>query len=243
MKIGSLIFLLVTGIDEAYAQRFNAGFVFQYHVLKQIEVDASTVTGTFSHDLFNVKENNWKVFGAGQSIVVGMMAQMDYKKFYVTTELSYNLNTYRYALFYSIAPGQEEKVMFKTLYQQMEIPLYVGYQFQSTNLVRYSFFGGAIVTIPLLIDTYLDDLNYGGNVYDRYDSNDLRYILYNDKPYYSSIFGFGIHIASLAKIDLRYIHRFGSPGGVYTVKFNTVGIALTYYLPLNLRKKKFYYEE
>jgi hypothetical protein len=136
--------LLLTGLTETSAQSFSAGFIFQYHILKQIDVNSNTITGTFSHDIFKVKENNWKVFAAGQSVVVGMMAQLDYKKFYLTTELSYNLNTYRYGLFYSIAPSEEEKVIFETLYFQIEVPLYLGYQFQSTNLVRYSVFGGAL---------------------------------------------------------------------------------------------------
>lgn len=241
-KIVLFNILLLTSFTETNAQSFSAGFIFQYHILKQIEVNSNTITGTFSHDIFKVKENNWKVFAAGQSVVVGMMAQLDYKKFYLTTELSYNLNTYRYALFYSIGPAEEEKVIFETLYFQIEVPLYLGYQFQSTNLVRYSVFGGALVTIPWNIQTTLDESN-DVNIYDRYDSNDLRYILYDDKPYLNSIFGFGVHIASLAKVDLRYIHRFSSPGDVYDVKFNTVGIALTYYLPLSLRKKRIYYEE
>lgn len=242
IKVVLFNILLLTGLNETCAQSFSAGFIFQYHILKQIDVNSNTVTGTFSHDIFKVKENNWKVFAAGQSVVVGMIAQLDYKKFYLTTELSYNLNTYRYALFYSIAPSEEEKVIFETLYFQIEVPLYLGYQFQSTNLVRYSVFGGALVTIPWNIQTTLDESN-DVNIYDRYDSNDLRYILYDDQPYLSSIVGFGVHIASLAKVDLRYIHRFSSPGDVYDVKFNTVGIALTYYLPLSLRKKRIYYEE
>jgi hypothetical protein len=205
-------------------------------------VNSPTVTGTFSRDIFNVKENDWKMFGAGQSIVVGMMAQMDYKKFYLTTEFSYNLNTYRYALFYTTAPSEEEKIIFETLYFQFEVPVYLGYQFQSTNLVRYSVFGGALVTIPWNIQTSLEEGN-DASIHDRYDTNDLRYILYDYKPYFSGIVGFGVHIASLAKIDLRYIQRIGSPGEAYDVQFNTVGIAVTYYLSLNLKNKKFYYEE
>ena len=241
IKIGLLHILLMTGLPEMYAQSFNMGFVFQYHILKQIEVNSPTVTGTYSHNIFNVKENNWKIFAGGQSIVVGMMGQLDYKKFYLTTELSYNLNTYRYALFYTLAPGEEEKIVFETLYFQVEVPLYLGYQFQSTNLVRYSVFGGALVTIPWNIQTSLEGNDETIN--DRYDTNDMRYILYDDKPYLNSIFGFGVHIASLAKIDLRYIHRFSPPGNTYGVQFNTVGIAVTYYLSLNLKKKKFFYEE
>src|SRR5688572_12560874 len=151
---------------NSFAQSFNAGFIFQYHFMKQIDVNSETIAGTFSHNIFNVKENNWKAFGAGQSIVVGMMAQLDYKKFYLTTELSYNLNTYRYTLYYTIAPDIEEKVHFKTLYQQLEIPLYLGYQFQSTNLVRYSVFAGALVSVPMLIDTYLDDVDSDVSLYD-----------------------------------------------------------------------------
>lgn len=243
LKIAVTIIFFLSGVRQTHAQRFNAGFIFQYHFLKQIDVNSSTITGTFSHDIFKVKENNWKAFAAGQSIVVGMMAQLDYKKFYLTTELSYNLNTYRYTLYYTLGPSTEEEVYFKTLYQQLEIPLYLGYQFQSTNLVRYSVFGGALVNVPMLIETYLDEGNSSTSLYDRYDSNDLRYILYDDQPYLSSIVGFGVHIASLAKVDVRYMHRFGSPGDLYDVKFNTVGLALTYYLPLSLRKKRIYYEE
>ena len=231
----------MSGLTELHAQSFNAGFVFQYHILKQINVNSPTVTGTFSHNVFKAKENNWKVFSGGQSIVVGMMAQMDYKKFYLTTELSYNLNTYRYALYYTIAPAEEEKIVFETLYFQIEVPMYLGYQFQSTNLVRYSVFGGALVTIPWNIQTSLEGSDV--NINDRYDTNDMRYILYDDNPYLSGVVGFGVHIASLAKVDLRYIHRLGSPGDSYDVQFNTLGIAVTYYLSLNLKKKKFYYEE
>src|SRR5689334_9698181 len=107
IKIGLLTISLMMGLTDMHAQRFNAGFVVQYHIIKQISVKSPTVTGTNSHDIFKVKENSWKVFAAGQSIVVGMMGQLDYKKFYLTTELSYNLYTYRYALFYTVAPSEE----------------------------------------------------------------------------------------------------------------------------------------
>jgi hypothetical protein len=240
--IASIVLLFVS-LNPSYTQSFNAGFHFQYHILKQIDVDAHTITGTYSHEQFKVKENNWKSFAAGQSIVVGMMTQMDYKKFYLTMELSFNLNTYRYSLFYPIGPSKDERVNFKTLYQQMEVPLYLGYQFQSTNLIRYSFFGGAMINVPVLIQTFFDDSKEDRRFQERYDLNDLRYILYNNDPYFSGMFGLGIHIARLAKVDLRYIHRFGSPGDVYDVKFNTIGISFTYYLPLDLKKQKFYYEE
>lgn len=243
-KIALLNFLLVTASNSLFAQSFNVGFIFQYHVLKQIDVKANTITGTYSHDQFTVKENNWKAFAAGQSVVVGMMAQMNYKKFYLTTEVSFNLNTYRYNLFYPITPDVDEKVTFETLYFQWEFPLYLGYQFQSTNLVRYSVFGGGIVTFPWSIGSTIEGLeNQDENLYDRYSRNDMRYILYNDDPYLSGIVGFGIHIASLAKVDVRYIHRLGNPGPDYKVDFNTVGIAFTYFFPLHLTKKRIYYED
>jgi hypothetical protein len=44
-------------------------------------------------------------------------------------------------------------------------------------------------------------------------------------------------------VDVRYKHRLDSPGVQYKTSFNTIGIALTYFLPLNLLKKKIYYEE
>lgn len=235
------ILIIFNGV--VYAQSFNAGFVFQYHVLKKIELNTPTVEGTYSHDLFYVKENKWKAFGAGQSILIGMMAEMDYKKFYAAVELNFNLNTYRYALYYPLSPSSEEKVIFETLYQEMNIPIYVGYQFQSTNLVRYSIFGGMFPSIPLLIQVGFEESNrFNSSFSDRYSINDMRYILYNDDPYLNGMIGFGIHIASLAKVDVRYIKRLNSPGSTYDVKFNTVGLAFTYYLPLHLKKKRFYYE-
>lgn len=242
VTIGFFTSILLTVAPATYAQSFNAGFIFQYHFLKQVDVNASTITGTFSRDLFAARDNNWRAFSAGQSVVVGMMAQLDYKKFYLTTELSYNLNTYRYTLYYSLAPDKEEKVIFKTLYQQTEIPVYLGYQFQSTNLVRYSIFGGALVSVPMLIEELFEEQS-GEDLYARYNPSDLRFIMHDDKPYLSSIVGLSIHIASLAKVDARYIHRFNSPGNEYEVRFNTIGFALTYYLPLNLKKKRIYYEE
>jgi hypothetical protein len=109
--------------------------------------------------------------------------------------------------------------------------------------MRYSFFAGGVAVKPYTVNHQLRSRQPVNPQYEYFHSGDMRNVLYDAKPYFNALVGFGLHFASLGKIDLRYQHRIGSPGNTYSVDFNTVGIGITYYLPLDLKKKKIYYEE
>lgn len=241
----NVIFFLMSlfWTNQVHSQRLNVGFTFQYLVLKQVKVDADVVYGSNSYSLYYVKDNRWKLFSAGQSIVVGTVIQLDYKKLYIALEPSFDLNTYQYRLDYPLSAQKYEHLNFQTLFMQTDIPLYAGFQLKSSNLVRYSIFAGVDYMMPFVIETDLSSRLVDNPQYMTYNSGDLNEILYNVKPYLNSLVGIGFHFASLVKLDVRYIHRLNSPGVQYNTTFNTIGVALTYYLPLSFRKRKIYYED
>jgi hypothetical protein len=224
----------------SYSQHLNLGFTFQYHILKQVEVKSSQIAAAHSYSLYNVIDNRWKFFTAGQSLVVGTIAQLDVKRFYFGIEPSFELNTYEYFVGYPISSTGQESVRFHTLFLQLEMPAYVGYMFKSSNLFRYSFYGGASPVMPYHVET---SVRVDQTATSRYDARDMEGIVYSTKPYLNSVVGFAIHFASLGRLDIRYVHRLGSVGPVYQTNFNTVGAGLTFFLPLHLFKKKIYYEE
>jgi hypothetical protein len=234
------LFICVSGLK---AQKLNVGITFQYHVLKQVNVKSDFVTGNNSYSIYYIKDNRWKFFSAGQSIVVGMVFQLDYKRLYAAIEPSYNLNTYTYTVEYPISPSKNEEITFQPLFFQIDVPLYLGYQFQSSRFLRYSIFAGVVPAIPYYVEYQLKSKLIENPQYDYFNNGDMQNILYDGKPYLSSLVGFSVHFASLGKIDVRYQHRFGSPSIKYDVVFNTVGASVTYYLPLSLLKKRIYYED
>src|SRR5688500_3382362 len=146
------LLLVSASVHLAYGQRVNVGFTFQYHFLKQVKVEAEMVEGTHSYSQYQVRDNQWKFFSAGQSIVIGTVLQIDYKKFYVVIEPSFDLNTYNYSLYYPISPERDERLNFHTLFFQADVPLYIGYQFGATNIIRYSAFAGAAVVLPYMLE-------------------------------------------------------------------------------------------
>jgi hypothetical protein len=241
-KAGIILFLLALG-NSAMAQRLNVGVTFQYLVLKQVNVQTDHIIPAGSFNYYKVDDNRWKFFGAGQSIVIGAIAQLDYKRFYVAIEPSYELNTYNYSVKCAVSPTVDETVTFKTLFFQVQAPIYVGYQFASANVMRYSIFAGAEPVFPYHVETRFVGEDQDPDISNRYGAYDMNNILYSNKPYMNSIVGIGFHFASLVRVDVRYKHRLDYPGDVYKASFNTVGFGLTYFLPLNLLKKKIYYEE
>lgn len=234
-----LLFLVVT--MTASAQHFNLGLNFQFCPARQVKVDADKVMGTYSHDLYLVKDNRWKIYSA--TYLLGVELQMDYKKLYAMTGLYYNLNTFDYDLYYPISPETDEKVTFQTIYFQLDVPLVLGYQFFSSGIYRVSLLGGAIPSFPYNISNNFVGSNSNNNFYSRYPNVDMRNVLFDGKPFVNEVLGIGLHIASLAKFDVRYQQRIGSPSDQYKVSYKTLGISLTFYLPLNLRKKNIFYEE
>lgn len=238
-----LAVLLLLLACEGKAQKINVGITFQYHVLKQVKVDSDVITGANSYSIYYVKDNRWKLFSAGQSIVIGTVVQLDYKRFYAAIEPSYNLNTYNYVVEYPVGPGRNEQIDFQPLFFQVDVPLYLGFQFKSSTFVRYAVFAGAVAAVPYFISYQLRSRLKDNPQYDYFHSGDMRNVLYDTEPYFNTLLGFGIHFASLGKIDLRYQHRLGSPGNEYAVTFNTIGVGITYYLPLDLKKKRIYYED
>ena len=244
MRIRLLVILFSILIVPVSAQHLNVGMTFQYLILKQVGVAGDEIIPQGSFNYYKVNDNRWKFFSAGQSFVIGTIVQLDYKKVYFAIEPSYELNTYDYTVKYLLSPTKDEKVSFKTLYFQLEAPVYMGYQFASSTIVRYSVFAGAEPVFPYHLQTSFNGADKDPSLYSRYGANDMRNILYNnDKLYWNSLVGIGFHFASLGKVDVRYKHRLSSPGVEYKATFNTIGIALTYFLPLNLLKKKIYYEE
>lgn len=131
--------LLMLMTSESFAQKLNVGITFQYHVLKQVSVDADVIQGNNSYSIYYVTDNRWKFFSAGQSIVVGTVFQLDYKKFYAAIEPSFDLNTYTYTVEYPVSPVKNEAITFQPLFFQLDFPVYLGYQFQSSRIFRYSF--------------------------------------------------------------------------------------------------------
>jgi hypothetical protein len=243
MRIRLLIiaFFLVT--VPAAAQHLNVGMTFQYLILKQVGVASGEIIPQASFNYYKVDDNRWKFFSAGQSFVIGTIAQLDYKKVFFAIEPSYELNTYDYTVKYPLSPTAYEKVTFKTLFFQLEAPVYMGYQFASSTILRYSVFAGAEPVFPYHLEARFDRADDNPGVYSRYGVYDMKNILYSDKLYWNSLVGIGFHFASLGRVDLRYKHRLNSPGVQYKTSFNTIGIALTYFLPLHLLKKKIYYED
>jgi hypothetical protein len=223
------------------AQRFSMGLNFQYSPLRQINVDADKVMGTYSHDIFQVKNKGWDIYSA--YFLLGAELQMDYKKFYATLGLYYNLNTFNYSLYYPISPEADEKVTFQNIYFELDVPVLVGYQFLSSGIYRVSVLGGVVPSLPYNLSANLKGSTSNNNYYARYSNLDMKDILYNGNPYVNGLVGVGLHIASLAKFDVRYQQQIGSPSKQYQVSIQTIGISLTFYLPLNLRKKRIYYEE
>lgn len=240
-------FVLITCILFASlcteAQNFNVGVTFQYYILKQVSVDASTIFPAGSYNYYRVFDNNWKFFSGGQSIIIGLVAQLDYKRFYGTFEPSFELNTYDYRVSYPLTNTTEDIVSFRTTYMQYDFPLYVGYQFSTSNVLRFSVFAGAEAVIPMVINTSFGESASGLNPYDRYGLYDMKNIIYNTHPvYFNGLGGVAVHFASLFRVELRYKQRLDTPGSVYKATFHSVGFGLTYYLPLRLLKQKVYYE-
>jgi hypothetical protein len=238
-----LFSILMIASFNVCAQKFNLGITFQYHILKQVAVDSDVIVGKNSYSLYYVRDNRWKFFSAGQSIVIGTVLQLDYKKLYFALEPSYNLNTYNYTVGYPVGASSFESITFKSLYFQIDLPLYVGYQFKSSNLIRYSVFAGVVPVIPYHIEFGLQSRAFDNPQRDYVWSGDLGGVLYDPKPYANTLVGLCLHFASLGKVDVRYLHRLGSTSEKYDVTFNTVGAGITYYLPLNLFKRKIYYED
>jgi hypothetical protein len=246
MKEAKKTFLIVCVLLAGFygnAQRLNVGITFQYLILKQVKVDSDILAGSKSYSLYYVKDNRWKFFSAGQSIIIGTVMQLDYKKLYMVLEPSFDLNTYNYTVHYPIAPGRDERLNFQTLFLQVDVPFYIGYQFGATNLIRYSVFAGGVLVLPYAINYDLKSKAFDNPQYDYFNSRDMENILYNGNKYANTLVGFCLHFANLGKVDLRYQHRINSPSEQYAVSFNSVGVGITYYLSVNLRKKKIYYED
>lgn len=225
------------------AQRLNVGFTFQYHILKQVKIEADMIEGAHSFSQYEIRDNGWKFFSAGQSIVIGTVLQMNYKQFYAVVEPSFDLNTYNYYVYYPLSPGRDERLNFRTLFMQADLPLYAGFQFGATNLIRYSLFAGAVLVLPYRLEYAIQSRDETDPPEEYFNSADMDNIIYGRSKYLNALAGFCLHFASLGKADIRYQYRLGSPGEVYPVVFHTVGFGLTYYLPMNLRKKKIYYDE
>lgn len=244
--VKSLVFLLITiAVWSAHGQRLSAGITFQYLFLKQVNVDAPVIEGAHSYHQYIASDNRWKFFSAGQSIIIGTVLQADYKKFYGVVEPSFDLNTYNYSVFYPVGAQKEERLNFQSLFMQADVPLYIGYQFGTMNLVRYSVFAGGVLVMPYALEYSLQVKEGESEVEDYFNAADMEGVLYNyeRQKYVNALAGFCLHFASLGKLDLRYQYRLGNPGERYPVSFHALGFALTYYLPLNLRKKRIYYEE
>jgi hypothetical protein len=242
----SRIFVLIASLSlfaaTACAQRLNVGITFQYLILKQVKIDTDIIKGSQSYSLYYVTDNRWKFFSAGQSIIIGTVMQLDYKKSYIVFEPSFDLNTYNYTVDYPTAPDHNERLNFQTVFLQFDLPLYAGYQFGATNLLRYSVFAGGILVLPYGLNYDLQSKETV-NPQERYfNARDMENIVYNQKKYVNTLVGFCLHYANLGKVDLRFQHRVGSPGEQYEASFNSIGFGITYYLPVNLRKKKIYYE-
>ncbi len=242
MKRAATIAFLLCVCGISLGQNFNVGITFQYHILKQVSVEGNTIFPTSSYNYYNIIDNNWKFFSAGQSIVIGVVGQLDYKRLYFAFEPSFELNTYDYVVSYSLSSNSAEKISFKTTMMQYDFPVYAGYQFGSSNLLRYSLFGGISVVVPFVINSALYNVNTDTKLTDRYGAYDMRDVLYTNEVYWNGLVGIGFHYASLFKVDIRYTRRLGSPGDVYKATFNTVGVGLTYYLPIRILKQKIYYE-
>lgn len=238
-----MTFLLLVISVSLKAQRLKVGITFQYHILKQVKVDADIIKGAKSYSLYYVTDNRLKFFSAGQSMVIGTILQLDYKKFYFGIEPSYNLNTYNYTVDYPLTPQRNERLNFQVLFFQIDTPFYLGYQFQSSNIFRYSFFAGGVVCAPYHVQYQLTSKLKDNPQQGYFHAGDMEGILYNEPPYLNALAGFGIHFASLGRIDIRYQYRLKSPGDEYKVNFHTLGFGLTYYLPINLLNKKIYYED
>jgi hypothetical protein len=243
-KITALtLFVCALASGIASAQRINVGITFQYLILKQVSVKSDIIQGSNSYSTYTVKDNRWKFFSAGQSIIIGTVFQLDFKKFYAVIEPSFDLNTYNYSVYYPVAPGVDERLIFQTLFLQVDCPLYFGYQFGATNLIRYSLFAGAVAVTPYAINVDLQSKDFKNPQYDYFSARDMEGILYTEKPYVNSLVGFCLHFANVGKLDLRYQHRLKSPGIAYPTTFNSVGVAMTFYLPLNFKKKTIFYED
>src|ERR1043166_2185032 len=101
--------LIMISFQGVLAQHVNVGFTFQYLILKQVEVKSDQIIAARSYSLYKVIDNRWKFFSAGQSLVVGTIAQVDFKKFYFGIEPSFELNTYKYYVGYPISATADDK--------------------------------------------------------------------------------------------------------------------------------------
>lgn len=244
MKRLLVIGLLLLIYGFAQGQNLNLGVTFQYLVLKQVSVDALTIYPTGSYNYYKVVDNRWKFFSGGQSIVIGLVAQLEYKRAYVTFEPSFELNTYQYTVTYPLTNQADDRVGFRVTNMQYDFPLYVGYQFSASNVMRYSVFAGVELVTPFVIQVGFEETSSSTNPYEQYGLYDMKNVLYNDgSPYFNGLAGIGIHFASVFRVEIRYKYRLDSPGDIYKATFHTVGFGLTYYLPLRLLKQKVYYED
>ena len=241
-KLLSVSFLFLMG-PTAFSQHLNLGITFQYLILKQVKINSDYIIPSTSYNYYKVTDNRWKFFSAGQSFVIGAVAQLDMKKFYLAIEPSGELNSFDYILEYPLSSTKSEMVSFKTVFNQVNFPVYLGYQFKTSDFLRYSFYAGAGPVFPVHMETSIRNESKDPTLSDRYNPNDLLDILYNNKSYWNAIAGLGIHFASLGRLDIRYVNRVGSPGNQYSTSFRSVGIGLTFFWPLHLLKKKIYYEE
>jgi hypothetical protein len=244
MRNTILILVFIFCTQAAAAQNLKVGVTFQYHFAKQVDVDADFIVPAGSYNYYRVIDNRWKFFSAGQSIVIGLVGQLDYKRFYVTAEPSFELCTILYRVAYDLSPSASETVEFKTTVFHWTMPVYVGLQFGSSSLIRYSIFAGGSVSMPFMVNSSLYQVDGpDDNVYDRYSSYDMYNVTYNEKLFFNATAGVAFHYASLFKVDIRLTHRLGSPGSQYGLNYTMLGAGMTYFLPLRLLKQKIYYEE
>ncbi len=229
--------------SAAFSQHLNLGITFQYLILKQVRVNSDHIIPYTSYNYYKVTDNRWKFFSAGQSFVIGAVAQLDIKKFYFGIEPSGELNSYDYTVEYPLTSTKSEMVSFKTVFNQINLPVYLGYQFKTSDFLRYSFYAGAGPVFPLHFEASVRNESKDPAVGDRYYWKDMDGILYTTHSYWNAVAGLGIHFASLGRFDIRYVNRLGSPGSQYSTSIRSVGIGLTFFLPLHLLKKKIYYEE
>ncbi|MBS1542382.1 MAG: hypothetical protein JST14_02005 [Bacteroidetes bacterium] len=239
-KLLTIVFLTI-GISAA-AQRLGVGITLQYFPFKQVTLNAADIVPNYSYSVYKAGNNNWKLWSAGQSFVVGGVFQLNRQRFYFTAEPSLELNTYNYSMTYQTGPGVGEKIVFQVLYLQALCPIIAGYQFHSSGVFRYSFYAGVSPSTSFHIEARFTQ-NADQTQYDRYTPYDMNGILYSGKPWWNGIAGFGIHVASIAKIEIRYLQRLDSPGDQYKATFSSFGVGLTYYFPIKLLKKTIYRED
>src|SRR5258708_30860617 len=177
-------FLLALGL-RANSQHLNLGITFQYFTLKQVKVKSDRIIPSASYNYYKVTDNRWKFLSAGQTILIGTVLQLDIKKFYVAIEPSYTLNTTDYTVEYPLSAVAGEKITFKTLSIQIDLPVYAGYQFISSDFLRYSFFAGACPAFLNHLEPSVRNASKDPTVGDRYYRYDMKDILYSNRPYWN----------------------------------------------------------